>query len=63
MQGFLAFDYEKEYESARATICSWLESGEMISITDEVLGIESAPGAFVDLLAGGNVGSRIVRLV
>ena len=63
MQGFLVFDYEKEYESARATICSWLESGEMISITDEVLGIESAPGAFVDLLAGGNVGSRIVRLV
>jgi NADPH-dependent curcumin reductase CurA len=27
-----------------------------------VQGLESAPGAFVNLLAGGNIGTRIVEL-
>ena len=62
MQGFLFFDYSTEYESARDQISRWLNSGELISVTDEVQGLESAPQAFVDLLAGGNFGSRIVRL-
>ena len=29
---------------------------------DEVVGLAEAPNAFVDLLSGGNVGTRIVRL-
>ncbi|MFL2525989.1 MAG: NADP-dependent oxidoreductase [Candidatus Azotimanducaceae bacterium] len=62
MQGFLVFDYAKEYESAREEIQGWLEAGQLTSVTDEVFGLDSAPNAFVDLLAGGNVGSRIVRL-
>ena len=62
MQGFLVFDYAKEYESAREEIQGWLEAGQLTSVTDEVYGLEAAPNAFVDLLAGGNVGSRIVRL-
>jgi len=47
---------------ARKQIHSWLQSGEMISLTDEVNGLAAAPEAFVDLLSGGNVGTRIVRL-
>ena len=62
MQGFLVFDYAKEYESAREEIQGWLEAGQLTSLTDEVYGLDAAPNAFVDLLAGGNVGSRIVRL-
>ena len=62
MQGFLVFDYAKEYESAREEIQGWLEEGQLTSVTDEVYGLDAAPNAFVDLLAGGNVGSRIVRL-
>ena len=62
MQGFLVFDYAKEYESAREEIQGWLESEQLTSVNDEVYGLDAAPNAFVDLLAGGNVGSRIVRL-
>ena len=62
MQGFLVFDYAKEYESAREEIQGWLEAGQLTSVTDEVYGLDAAPNAFVDLLAGGNVGSRIIRL-
>lgn len=62
MRGFLVFDYADRYESAREEMNAWLESGELRSLTDEVRGLAAAPGAFVDLLAGGNLGTRVVRL-
>ena len=62
MQGFLVFDFAQRYESARADIRRWLASGELVMLTDEVNGLGAAPEAFVDLLAGGNIGTRIVRL-
>jgi NADPH-dependent curcumin reductase CurA len=34
----------------------------LISLTDEVDGLAAAPDGFVDLLAGGNIGTRIVVL-
>jgi len=50
------------YSQARDELRGWLESGELKSLADEVQGLEAAPEAFVDLLNGGNVGTRIVRL-
>lgn len=62
MRGFLVFDFAAEYAAARAEIAGWLADGRLQSLTDEVHGLEAAPAAFVDLLAGGNLGTRIVRL-
>lgn len=62
MSGFLVFDFADQYDSARQEINGWLESGELQSRTDEVRGLAQAPAAFVDLLAGGNIGTRVVRL-
>jgi hypothetical protein len=62
MQGFLVFDFAKQYESARVEIKSWIRSGELVPLNDEFTGLEKAPNAFVDLLAGGNVGTRIIRV-
>ena len=62
MRGFLLFDYVKRYDEARDAINGWLNEGKLTSLTDEVQGLEAAPAAFVDLLAGGNVGTRIVRI-
>ena len=62
MRGFLVFDFATEYDQAREQISAWLSSGELRSLTDEVRGLEAAPDAFVDLLAGGNLGTRVVRL-
>jgi NADPH-dependent curcumin reductase CurA len=62
MRGFLVFDYADRYAEARDELHAWLASGELKSLTDEVQGLEAAPAAFVDLLGGGNVGTRIVRL-
>ena len=40
---------------------AWIADGRLQPLVDEVRGIEHAAEAFVDLLAGGNVGTRIVR--
>ena len=62
MQGFLVFDFSDQYEQASSEIVRWIDSGDLKILTDEVKGLEAAPNAFVDLLAGGNIGTRIVRL-
>ena len=62
MRGFLVFDFQTEYASAREEIAGWLTDGRLIALTDEVRGLAAAPEAFVDLLAGGNLGTRVVRL-
>lgn len=62
MQGFLVFDFIDQYQSARAELKGWIKSGELVPLNDEFEGLEQAPAAFVDLLAGGNVGTRIIRV-
>jgi NADPH-dependent curcumin reductase CurA len=62
MEGFLVFDFADRYDAGRAQMRAWLESGDLVSLHDEVTGLDQAPHAFVDLLAGGNVGTRIVRI-
>lgn len=62
MQGFLVFDYIEQYQSAREELKGWIKSGALTPINDEFNGLEQAPAAFVDLLAGGNVGTRIIRV-
>ena len=62
MEGFLIFDYADRYAEARAQLRAWLDAGDLVALQDEVQGLEQAPRAFVDLLAGGNIGTRIVRV-
>ncbi len=62
MQGFLVFDWARRYPEARKQLEAWLDSGELVAWQDEFEGLESAPRALVDLLAGGNIGTRIVRV-
>lgn len=62
MRGFLVFDFDEQYAAAREELHSWLTDGSLKSLTDEVSGLAAAPDAFVDLLNGGNIGTRIVRL-
>jgi NADPH-dependent curcumin reductase CurA len=62
MEGFLVFDYADRYDEARAELTGWIERGELVPRVTEYTGLESAPRAFVDLLAGETVGTTIVRV-
>ena len=62
MEGFFVYDYADRYPEARQQLQAWLDQGDLVALQDEVEGLEQAPHAFVDLLAGGNVGTRIVRV-
>ena len=62
MEGFLVFDFAERYDEARDQLSSWIESGQLVPRITEFAGLESAPSAFVALLAGDTVGTTIVRL-
>jgi hypothetical protein len=62
MEGFLVFDYADRYEQAREELSGWIRSGQLVPRYAEYKGLESAPSAFVDLLAGKTIGTTIVRL-
>ena len=62
MEGFLVFDYADRYDEGRARMREWVEAGSLAPLQDEFEGLERAPEAFVDLLAGGNSGTRLVRV-
>jgi len=62
MEGFLVFDFEPRYAEARAQLAAWTASGTVKPLVTEYEGLQSAPQAFVDLLAGTTVGTTVVRL-
>jgi NADPH-dependent curcumin reductase CurA len=62
MEGFLVFDFSDRYEEARRDLARWIDEGELRPKVTAFEGLEAAPAAFVALLAGGTVGTTIVRV-
>jgi NADPH-dependent curcumin reductase CurA len=62
MEGFLVFDYAKRYAEGLARLAEWVRDGSLIELLDVVEGLDNAPRALMGLLAGENVGKRIVRV-
>ena len=62
MEGFLVFDYADRYDEARAQLTEWISAGRLVPRITDYEGLEAAPQAFVDLLAGSTVGTTIVRV-
>ena len=60
IEGFLIGDYLDRVERARADLRRWVESGELRHREDVRRGLESLPGALVDVLRGANTGTIIV---
>ena len=57
MQGFIVFDYIKEYPAARAHIGQWLSEGKLQRKETIIKGgVAAADEAFKQLFQGGNMG-------
>lgn len=62
MEGFLVFDFANRYIDARARIADWISEGRLEPRVTTYEGLDAAPRAFVDLLAGATVGTTMVKL-
>jgi NADPH-dependent curcumin reductase CurA len=62
MEGFLVSDFIGGWAKAQEQLANWVASGEVKVLEDVVEGLESAPRALIGILAGDNVGKRMVRV-
>jgi NADPH-dependent curcumin reductase CurA len=63
MRGFIVMDYENQNEKALADLSGWVASGKLKVREDVLDGFEKLPAALIGLLAGENVGKRMVKVV
>jgi NADPH-dependent curcumin reductase CurA len=62
LTGFIVSDFDDKRQAALADLKSWVESGQLRVREDVIQGLESLPAALVGLLAGENVGKRMVKV-
>jgi NADPH-dependent curcumin reductase CurA len=63
MRGFLVSDFYADREQALAELKSWVQSGQLKVHEDIIEGLEKLPAALIGLLAGQNVGKRMVKVI
>ncbi len=62
VRGFIVSDFYAKRDAALAELKGWVESGALKVREDVLEGLESLPGALIGLLAGENVGKRMVKV-
>lgn len=62
MEGLLVSDHEDLRDEFLQTVGPWVAAGEITYRETIREGLEAAPQAFIDLLAGANTGKMLVRL-
>jgi len=62
MRGMLAVDHQNRMPDLIRDVGDWLRDGSLIFQETVIEGLPNMPQAFLDMLAGGNVGKMIVRL-
>jgi NADPH-dependent curcumin reductase CurA len=62
MEGLLVFDYAPRFAEGLAALAGLLRDGSLVELLDVVDGLDNAPRALMGLLAGENVGKRLVRV-
>jgi len=62
LQGFVLFDFAAHNAEALAALEGWVASGQLQVPEDIIDGLENTPAALIGLLAGDNIGKRMVRV-
>ena len=62
LRGFIVSDFYAERDRALAELRGWVESGQLKVFEDIIEGLENMPAALIGLLAGENVGKRMVKV-
>jgi NADPH-dependent curcumin reductase CurA len=62
LRGFIVSDFYAERDGAIAELKGWVESGQLKVREDIIEGLDNFPSALVGLLAGENIGKRMVKV-
>ena len=62
MRGFIVFDFYDQHDAALDQLEAWVKDGTITVREDIIDGFEQLPDALLGLLAGGNVGKRMVKV-
>lgn len=62
VQGFIIFDHADRAGAFRAEVASMVADGRIRYRESVAEGLEAAPGAFIEMLKGGNFGKQLVRV-
>lgn len=62
MEGFIVFDYAKQYGKAVEDMSNWIKEGKLKSRETIIHGIENTPDALVSLFKGDNTGKMLVKV-
>jgi hypothetical protein len=62
MRGFIVSDFAEQNEAAMADLQGWVADGRLKVYENIILGFENLPSALVGLLAGENIGKRMVKV-
>jgi NADPH-dependent curcumin reductase CurA len=62
VEGFLLNDFADRWSQARTRLAGWIASGALRPYEEVINDLERAPEALIGLLAGDNVGKRMVRI-
>jgi NADPH-dependent curcumin reductase CurA len=63
MKGFIVTDFDAERAKALGELESWVKAGKLKVPEDVIAGLENTPKALIGLLAGENIGKRMVKVV
>lgn len=62
MTGFIIYDHMHKFDTFLPRMAKRLAKGEVKYFEDIVEGIEAAPQAFIGMMAGDNIGKRLVKI-
>ena len=62
IRGFIVWDFPEHREPFRREVGGWFAEGAFKALEHRVEGLEAAPAALVDLLAGRNTGKVVVKV-
>ena len=63
LRGFVVMDFYDRQQAALAELTAWVKSGQIVVREDIIEGFENLPAALIGLLAGENIGKRMVKVV
>ena len=63
LTGFVVMDFYAKRDAALTELKHWVDEGKLVVREDILEGLESLPGALIGLLAGENIGKRMVKIV